>query len=84
MAKTSTTPKTFSIGGKYAARLEPRGDNTARYVITGGSAKAPYVVTLTKGWNGARCSCPDGIFRARKLGRPCKHEALVRNAIAHA
>lgn len=58
----------------------PKWGHEGRFHVFGG--EKPYVVTLHPEWRGARCSCPVGIFKARKTGIPCKHEAFVRAAIA--
>ena len=67
-----------------AYSMAPKVGFPGRFFVFGGSAAEPYVVHVGSEWRGARCSCPDGIFRARKRGSPCRHEAFVRSCVGHA
>jgi hypothetical protein len=46
-----------------------------KYLVENKFAGKVYVVTLAKAWNGARCSCPAGVFSHSK---ECKHVVMAR------
>lgn len=81
MAATAKTPSKYLVFPKENGEVGKYEVLKVETLTMKPMQEKPYVVTLIAEWAGARCSCPDGIFRARKLGRPCKHEWMVREMV---
>lgn len=56
----------------------PKKKRVSNYVLVGrvksaSNPKKTYEIKVRKGSKTLSCNCPDWIYRASRLGRPCKH-----------
>jgi len=58
-----------------------RADETQFLVASAADPDKFHEVTLDVDGDNMKCTCPDFIFRARKLGIPCKHIIAALDSI---